>query len=72
MISARVKSDVADARAKGNVGGRTSLTIKDIHQYLIDTHKLFESGAISKTNYAKICGVSRPTLNKYLKVILEG
>lgn len=72
MISARVKSGVANARAKGKVVGRPSLTIKDIPQKIIDTHKLFKDGAISKTDYAKICGISRPTLDKYLKVIVEG
>lgn len=71
MISARVKSGVANARAKGKVVGRPSLTIKYIPQKVNDTHKLFESGAISKTD-SKICGVGRPTLDKYLKVILEG
>ncbi len=72
MISARVKSGVANARAKGKIVGRPSLTIKDIPEKVIDTHKLFKDGAISKTDYAKICAISRPTLDKYLKVMMEG
>lgn len=72
MISERVKSGVANARAKGKIVGRPRLKIKDIPQKVIDTNKLFECGVISKTDYAKLCGISRPTLNKYLKVIVEG
>ncbi|MBZ5746264.1 hypothetical protein FF104_04055 [Clostridium butyricum] len=71
MISVRVKSGVVNETAKGKIIGRPSLTIKDIPEKVIDTHKL-DDGAISKTDYAKICGVSRPTLDKYLKVMREG
>lgn len=72
MISQRVKSGVANARAKGKIVGRPTLTIKEIPQKVKDMYDLFKSGAISKTDYAKMCNVSRPTLDKYLKVIVEG
>lgn len=72
MISQRVKSGVANARAKGKVLGRPALTIKDIPQKVIDMYDLFNNGTISKTDYAKMCNLSRPTLDKYLKVIKEG
>lgn len=72
MISQRVKSGVANARAKGKIVGRPTLTIKEIPQKVIDMYDLYKSGAISKTDYAKMCNVSRPTLDKYLKVIVEG
>jgi DNA invertase Pin-like site-specific DNA recombinase len=72
MISQRVKSGVANARAKGKTLGRPTLTIKEIPQKVIDMYDLYKSGAISKTDYAKMCNTSRPTLDKYLKVIVEG
>lgn len=72
MISQRVKSGVANARAKGKIVGRPTLTIKEIPQKVKDMYDLFTTGAISKTDYAKMCNVSRPTLDKYLKVIVEG
>jgi len=72
MISQRVKSGVANARAKGKILGRPTLTIEDIPQKVIDTYNLYKDNSISKTDYAKICNVSRPTLDKYLKVIIEG
>lgn len=72
MISQRVKSGVANARAKGKVLGRPTLKIKEIPQKVIDMYDLYKSGSISKTDYAKMCNVSRPTLDKYIKVIVEG
>ena len=72
MISQRVKSGVANARSKGKIIGRPSLTINNVPQKVKDMYDLYKSGAISKTDYAKMCKVSRPTLDKYLKIILEG
>lgn len=72
MISQRVKSGVANAKAKGKVVGRPTLTLDKVPTKVIDMYDLFKSGTISKTDYAKMCNVSRPTLDKYLKVIIEG
>lgn len=72
MISQRVKSGVANARAKGKIVGRPTLTIKDIPQKVVDMYDLYRNGTISKTDYAKICNISRPTLDKYLQLIKEG
>jgi DNA invertase Pin-like site-specific DNA recombinase len=72
MISQRVKSGVANARAKGKIVGRPILTLDKVPTKVKDMYDLYKSGAISKTDYAKMCNVSRPTLDKYLKVIVEG
>ncbi|SFU66202.1 Site-specific DNA recombinase [Clostridium sp. DSM 8431] len=72
MISERVKSGVANARAKGKVVGRPSLKLGDIPKKVIETYELYKNGAISKSDFAKMCGISRPTLDKYIKVIVEG
>lgn len=72
MISQRVKSGVANARAKGKIVGRPTLTIDKVPTKVKDIYDLYKSGAISKTDYAKMCNVSRPTLDKYLKVVVEG
>lgn len=71
MISERIKSGLANARSKGKLVGRPSLTIKDIPQKVKETYKLYNDGFISKTDYAKICNISRPTLNKYIGIIKE-
>lgn len=72
MISQRVKSGVANARAKGKIVGRPRLTLKKIPQKIKDLYDIYDNGIISKTDYAKMCNVSRPTLDKYLNVIKEG
>lgn len=72
MTSQRVKSGIANARAKGKIVGRPQLKIKDIPEKVIDNYKLYENNSISKTDYAKICNISRPTLDKYLQLIKEG
>lgn len=72
MISERVKSGVANARAKGKVVGRPALKLSDIPQKVKDMYELYKEGSISKVDYAKMCSISRPTLDKYLKIIIEG
>ena len=72
MISQRVKSGIANARSKGKIVGRPQLTFKDIPQKVIDNYTLYGNNSISKTDYAKICNISRPTLDKYLQLIKEG
>ena len=72
MISQRVKSGVANARSKGKLIGRPKLTFNKIPQKVKDLYDIYSNGTISKTDYAKMCNVSRPTLDKYLEVIKEG
>lgn len=70
MIRERVRSGIANARAKGKQIGRPTLTLNDIPKKVKDTYSnLYSKGAISKTDFALMCGISRPTLDKYLKVI---
>ena len=69
MISARVKSGMANAKAKGKTIGRPTLTIESVSAKVKDIYKLYKNKSITKTDYAKMCDVSRPTLDKYLKII---
>lgn len=71
MICWRVKSGVANARAKGKRVGRPSLTPSDIPPKVLKTFDLYNEGSITKTDYAKLCGISRPTLDKYLSILAQ-
>jgi DNA invertase Pin-like site-specific DNA recombinase len=71
MISQRVKSGISNARAKGKFIGRPILKFDDIPKKVIETFDNYKNNIISKTDYAKICNISRPTLDKYLKVICD-
>lgn len=69
MICSRVKSGVANARAKGKQIGRPTLTIDDIPEKVKKYYQMFIDGEVSKTDYAKMCDISRPTLDKYLNIM---
>lgn len=71
MISERVKSGLANARSKGKMVGRPQLKLDDIPRKVVDNYEHYKNGIVNKTDYAKICGVSRPTLDKYVVLILD-
>jgi len=72
MISQRVKSGIANARSKGKRVGRPALQSNDIPTKVIKTFELYQNGSISKVDYARMCEISRPTLDKYLGIMAEG
>jgi len=72
MISQRVKSGIANARSKGKRVGRPALQSNDIPTKVIKTYELYQNGSISKVDYARMCEISRPTLDKYLGIMAEG
>ena len=69
MISQRVKSGMANARAKGKIVGRPKATLEDIPQQVIKAMELLNANKINKSECARMCDISRPTLNKYLKIL---
>ena len=71
MTVQRVKSGLRNARAKGKQLGRPRLTIDKIPDKVIKHLKLWREGYITKTEYAKICGVSRATIHSYIKILTE-
>ncbi|MBP5432673.1 recombinase family protein [Ruminococcus sp.] len=71
MICSRVKSGVANARAKGKKIGRPSITLAQIPDKVKSKYTLYKSGELTKCEYAKVCGISRPTLDKYINLMTE-
>lgn len=71
ITSARVKSGLANARAKGKVIGRPALKKTDIPDKVLKMYDLYANKQINKVDYARVCGISRPTLDKYLSILLE-
>jgi len=72
MTIERIHSGLAHARAKGIRLGRPPLTIKDIPKVVTEKFHLYQSGQLSKTEYARLCGISRPTLYKYISLMTDG
>ncbi|QNU68940.1 recombinase family protein [Ruminiclostridium herbifermentans] len=71
IISQRVKSGMANAKAKGSIVGRPRTSIKDIPVNVIKAYELLKNGKINKTECARMCDISRPSLDKYINIIKE-
>lgn len=69
IIKARVKSGMANAKAKGRRIGRPSTTKEDIPAIFYKHYPAFVSGQLNVTELARVCGLSRPTIYKYLSVV---
>ena len=69
MIRARVKSGMENAKAKGKKIGRPLVTKEDIPAVFMKHYPAFVDGKMNVSEMARVCGVSRPTVYKYLKLI---
>lgn len=71
MISQRVKSGMANAKAKGKSIGRPKVTEDSIPNVFYKHYPKYKKGEISKKDFSRLCSLSYPTIYKYLH-ILEG
>ena len=67
MIRARVKSGMENA--KSNRIGRPKTTKEDIPTVFYKHDPAFVAGTMNLTELARVCGLSRPTVYKYLKMV---
>lgn len=64
----RIKSGMANAKAKGKQIGRPMLTRENLPDAFFKHYPLFIGKQISKIEFARLLDVSRPTLDKWLQV----
>ena len=69
MIRARVKSGMANAKAKGQRLGRPRTTKEDIPAIFLRHYPSLMNGQINVSELARLCGLSRPTVYKYMKMM---
>lgn len=69
MIRARVTSGMANARAKGKHIGRPETTIDDIPDRFLRYYALYQAQGFSVAELARLAGVSRQTVYKYIRLI---
>ena len=69
MIRARVRSGMANAKAKGAQIGRKPTTRDDIPAIFYKHYPAFMAGHMNVSELARVCGLSRPTVYKYLKLV---
>jgi DNA invertase Pin-like site-specific DNA recombinase len=69
----RIGSGIENARAKGARLGRPKTSAADVPEHvkeIITSHaRELAQGTITKTELAKTCKISRPTLNKYISLL---
>jgi len=69
MIRQRVKSGMANAKAKGKQIGRPATTFDQIPAQFFRYYSLFQTGHLSLTELARLADISRPTAYKYIRII---
>ena len=69
MIRARVRSGMEQARIKGRRIGRRPTTKADIPANFLKHYANFMEGKMNVSELARVCGLSRPTVYKYLKMM---
>ena len=69
MIRARVRSGMANARAKGAKIGRPELTADDIPPVFLRHYSAFRNKNLNLSELARVCNLSRTTVYKYLSLL---
>ena len=69
MIRARVKSGMANAKARGAKVGRPHISKEDIPAVFYKHYPSYAAGKMNITELARVCDLSRPTVYKYIKMV---
>ena len=69
IIRARVKSGMANAKAKDKKIGRRPTTKDDIPAVFYKHYPAYVAGQLNVSELARVCGLSRPTVYKYLRML---
>lgn len=69
MIRSRVRSGMQNARAKGKAIGRPQTTADDIPAIFYRHYPTYKEGKLTKTDFARVCGMSKTTIYKYLEIV---
>ena len=69
MIRDRVRSGMENAKAKGKKVGRPQTTKDNIPPIFYKHYPAFVAGTLNISEFARLCGLSRPTIYNYLSLI---
>ena len=69
IIRERVRSGMANAKAKGSKIGRPQTTADQIPQIFFRHYPAFKSGNLNLSEFARVCGLSRTTVYKYVGLL---
>lgn len=68
MISQRVKSGMANAKAKGKVVGRPTTTTENLPANFIRYYPKYKAKEVNMIELARLCDMSRQSISKYIKI----
>ncbi len=68
IISQRIKSGLENAKSNGKELGRPKTSIDNIPNKFIKNYELYKKQKINKSDLARITELSRPSINKYIKL----
>ena len=71
IIRARVRSGMANAKAKGSKIGRPQSTADSIPPIFYRHYPAFKNGQLNISEFARVCDMSRTTIYKYINMINE-
>ena len=71
MIRERVRSGMANARAKGKQIGRPQTTKDSIPAIFLRHYPAYKSGQLNITELSRVCDLSRTTIYKYISLLEE-
>ena len=71
IIRERVRSGMANAKAKGKQIGRPRLAVEDIPANVIRHYPAYKKGQLNVSELARVCDLSRTTAYKYLSLMGE-
>jgi len=69
MIRARVRSGMENAAAKGKKIGRPKTTADTVPESFLRYYPRFKAGSINKLEFSRLAELSRPSIDKYIKLV---
>ena len=69
ILRARVRSGLANAKAKGKHIGRKPTTKEDIPAVFLKYYPSYINGTMNVSELARLCTLSRPTIYKYIALM---
>ena len=69
MIRARVKSGMANAKAKGKRIGRPPVSVDNVPNAFLRYYPKYQAGSITLTELSRLAQVSRPTAYRYINAL---
>ena len=70
MIRSRVRSGMANAKAKGKRIGRPQVGKEDIPANFLRHYPAFKNGTLNVSELARVCDLSRTTVYKYFSLLV--